>query len=106
MSARLNLDLFRHLVKVKLTKKFIESLPTEFLTPIFEIALNVSIGNVNLLKAEEQQFARRQSVLKLLSRKTVSVSQKKKKLTPALVHSLLIVALRHFDNGAKNAAGL
>jgi len=103
MRVQQHYDLLLYLSNCKtLSRRFVTALPTEVLKAIWEIALNVKLGNVTLSKQEHRQLDRRKRTIKLLASKTTSLEEKQRLLTPALLKAILRPALRQFQNGNSN----
>jgi hypothetical protein len=80
-------------------------LPSNVLSAIWEVALNIKLGNVKLTADQAAFFSKRKKILRKISSKSTSLAAKRKLLTPALLKSLLVPVLEILKHGYQNEAG-
>ena len=105
MSAVKHIPFLSHLLKIKLTQRLISALPSEILRAIWEIALNIKLGNIPLTSEQTVYFSRRKPIVRKLASRSGTLAKKKALLTPTLLQALLTPAIAYLNNGTENEAG-
>jgi hypothetical protein len=103
MRLRQHYELLLYLTKCKnLSRRFVSALPSDVLKAIWEVALNVKLGNVSLSTQERQLLDKRKRAIKKLASKATRIEEKLNILTPTLLKALLRPALRQISHGNSN----
>ena len=100
MRVQQHLELLEYLTRSNcISQRFIRALPSDALKAIWEIALNVKLGNVKLSQHEAELLARRKRSIGKLAVKSTKIEDKLRILTPSLLKALLRPAIRQLRDG-------